>query len=116
MSDTIKLASGVHVYGSTADRYVLSGYKDAVPISDMIKTAATVPGLKGLELVETWHINEGNADEVLADLDASGLEHSMMIPDLWASGKWGNGSLTNRDEKVRQGADHTDGDKGKHDT
>ena len=100
----IKLASGAHVYGSTADRYVLSGYKEEVPIDQMIKTAATVPGLKGLELVETWHINQDNADEVLKLLSDNGLQLSMMIPDLWASGKWGMGSLTANDEKIRQDA------------
>ena len=92
------------MYGSTADRYVLSGYKPEVAVPDMIKKAATVPGLKGLELVETWHINQDNADEILGELKANGLELSMMIPDLWATGKWGMGSLTATDEKIRQDA------------
>lgn len=103
----LKLASGLHVFGSTADRYVLSGYKEGVPIDQMIKTAATVPGLKGVELVETWHINKENADEILGKLKSAGLQLSMMIPDLWASGKWGEGSLTSNDEKIRAEAIET---------
>jgi sugar phosphate isomerase/epimerase len=103
----IKFASGLHVFGSTADRYVLSGYKKEVPLKDMIKTAATVPDLQAVELVETWHINKDNADEVLADLEKAGLKLSMLIPDLWASGKWGMGSFAAKEEKVRRDAVET---------
>ena len=67
----ITFASGLHVFGSTADRYVLSGYKPSVPIADMIKTAGTVPDLRGIELVETWHINAGNAHDILRQLKAA---------------------------------------------
>ena len=103
----IKFASGLHVYGSTADRYVLSGYKPNVPIPDMIKTAATVPDLKGVELVETWHINKDNASSILSQLKAAGLQLTVLIPDLWASGKWGNGTYTSRDPKIRKEAVET---------
>jgi len=104
MTTEVKFASGLHVFGSTADRYVLSGYKEAVPISDMIKAAAKVPDLRGVELVETWHINQDNADAILAELDAAGLELTMLVPDLWASGKWGMGTYASNDEKIRQDA------------
>ena len=73
----------------------------------MIKTAATVPDLQAVELVETWHINQDNADEVLADLKNAGLTLSMLIPDLWASGKWGKGSFASKDEKARRDAVET---------
>jgi xylose isomerase len=104
MAKEIKFASGLHVFGSTADRYVLSGYKPGLPIPDMIKAAAQVPDLQGVELVETWHINQGNAEEILGLLDEAGLKLTVMIPDLWASGKWGQGSYTSNDEKIRQDA------------
>ena len=103
----VKFASGLHVFGATADRYVLSGYKPEVPLKEMIKAAATVPDLQGVELVETWHINQESADEVLSDLASAGLKLSMLIPDLWASGKWGNGSFAAKDEKVRRDAVET---------
>ena len=104
MTEELKFASGLHVYGSTADRFVLSGYKEAVPIPEMIKTAAKVPDLQGVELIETWHINQDNVDDVLGQLDAVGLQATLLIPDLWASGKWGMGSYTANDEKIRQDA------------
>jgi sugar phosphate isomerase/epimerase len=107
MPKEIKFASGLHVFGSTADRYVLSGYKPQVPVSEMIKLAATVPDLKGVELVETWHINQQNADQILAELNQVGLKLSMLLPDLWASGKWGMGSFASNDEKIRQEAADT---------
>ena len=107
MTRQIKFASGLHVFGSTADRYVLSGYKPSVPVPDMIKAAARVPDLQGVELVETWHINQENASDILAQLNAAGLKLTMLTPDLWASGKWGLGSLTSNDEKTRYEAVET---------
>ncbi len=104
---SIKFASGLHVFGSTADRYVLSGYKPQVSISEMIRAAARVPGLQGVELVETWHINEENTDAVLAELRASGLQLTLLLPDLWASGRWGMGSFASRDKKTREQAIQT---------
>ena len=103
----IRFASGLHVFGSTADRYVLSGYKPQVPISEMIQAAAKVKGLKGVELVETWHINSKNVDEVLSELHASGLQLTLLMPDLWASGKWGMGSFAAGNEKTRRDAVET---------
>lgn len=107
MAVEIKFASGLHVFGSTADRYVLGGYKPVVPVPDMIKAAAKVPDLEGVELVETWHINKDNADEVLACLKEEGLKLSMLIPDLWASGKWGMGTYCSNEEKIRRDAADT---------
>ena len=107
MKDLIKFASGLHVFGSTADRYVLSGYKPQVTLSEMIKTAAKVPDIQGVELIETWHINSENADQIIADLKASGLQLTLLIPDLWASPKWGMGSFTSKNEKTRREAVET---------
>ncbi len=106
MERKIRFGSGLHVFGSTADRYVLDGYKPAVPVSEMIKTAATVEDLEGIELVENWHVRMENVDEVLAMLDEAGLELSLVLPDLWAQAKWGMGSFASTDEKVRQEAAH----------
>ena len=107
MTQQIRFASGLHVFGATADRYVLGGYKPAVPISDMIKAAATVPDLEGVELVENWHINQENADAVLAELAAAGLKLSLLIPDLWTQAKWGKGSLASSDPSIRREAVQT---------
>jgi sugar phosphate isomerase/epimerase len=100
----VRYASGLHVFGATADRYVLGGYKPAVAVSDMIKAAARVPDLQGVELVENWHINEKNTEPILAELAAAGLKLSLLIPDLWTQAKWGKGSFTSTDPKVRRDA------------
>lgn len=104
MSSKIKFASGLHVFGSTADRYVLSGYKPQVSVSEMIKTAAKVEDLEGVELVGTWHITQENSEQVLSELKQAGLQLTMLIPDLWATGKWGMGSFTSTDPKIREEA------------
>lgn len=100
----IKFSSGLHVFGSTADRYVLSGYKPKVSVSEMIKAASKVPDLQGVELVETWHINKENAGEVITELKQYKLQVVLLLPDLWASAKWGMGSFASNDEKIRQDA------------
>jgi xylose isomerase len=104
MGEEIQFASGLHVFGSTADRYVLSGYKPKITLSEMIKAASRVPKLKGIELVETWHISKENADKILQELKSAGLKLALILPDLWASGKWGMGTYTSKDEKIRQEA------------
>ena len=104
MNKKIKFASGLHVFGSTADRYVLSGYKPSVPLKDMIQAATKVTDLDAVELVETWHINQENKNEIIQELKNAGLKLSLLIPDLWASGKWGMGSLSSSDENVRTDA------------
>lgn len=104
MKGKIKFASGLHVFGSTADRYVPSGYKPKVSVSEMIKSASKVPNLEGIELVETWHITKENADNILQELKSAGLKLALILPDLWASGKWGMGTFTSKDEKIRQEA------------
>ena len=92
-------------FGNCADRFVLSGYspvKRTVP--EMIKLAAKVEDLSGIELVGTWHVYDENIQEVRKIIQNAGLKVSMVVPDLWAQAKWGKGGFTSKDEKVRREA------------
>jgi sugar phosphate isomerase/epimerase len=90
--------------GNTCDRFLPTGYKDAVPKRDMIRQAAGIPGIQGIELVGTWDITETNAREVHGWLKESGLTCVSIIPDLFSQRRWGNGSFSAKDPKIRQQA------------
>ncbi len=87
--------------GNTCDRFLPSGYKDALPKLEMIRQAAAIPGIQGLELVGTWDITEGNAREVDGWLKESGLACVSIIPDLFSQKRWGNGSFSAKDPAIR---------------
>jgi len=64
MEKNIIFGSCLPPFGNCADRFVLSGYssiKRSVP--EMIKLAAKVKDLSGIELVGTWHIHDENIQD-----------------------------------------------------
>lgn len=87
--------------GNTCDRFLPTGYKDAIPKPEMVRQAAAIPGVQGLELVGSWDITEKNVDEVKGWLDESGLACVSIIPDLFSRKCWGKGSLSAKDASTR---------------
>lgn len=104
MGEELKFGACLPVFDSCADRYVLSGYGKKKTLEELFISASEVEDLKGIELVENWHINEGNFDFVKSLLERTGLEVAMVVPDLWTQGKWGLGSFTSKDPKIRADA------------
>ena len=49
--------------GNTCDRFLPTGYKDVPSKQQMIRQAASIPGIEGLELVGSWDITEKNVAE-----------------------------------------------------
>jgi xylose isomerase len=90
--------------GNTCDRFLSSGYKDQPSKAKMVKTAAAIPGIKGLELVGTWDVTPANAREMKHLLEDHGLACVAIIPDHFAQKVWGTGSFCSRDPAVRQKA------------
>ncbi len=90
--------------GNTCDRFLSSGYKDALPKREMIRQAAAIPGVEGIELVGTWDITEKNVGEVREWLRESGLACVSIIPDLFSQKRWGKGSLSAKDAEIRRQA------------
>ena len=57
--------------GNTCDRFCSGGYKDNPDTMTMLKSAASIGGVTGAELVGTWDIRPDNVNEMrvaLADL------------------------------------------------
>lgn len=90
--------------GNTCDRFLSSGYKENLPKAEMIRQAAAIPGIEGIELVGSWDITEENAPEVKALLSDNGLACVSIIPDLFSQKRWGNGSLSAKDPEIRRQA------------
>jgi len=90
--------------GNTCDRFLPTGYKESRPKEEMIRQAAAIPGIQGIELVGSWDITEANAREIKRTLSAAGLECVSIIPDLFSQKRWGNGSFSAKDPGIRREA------------
>lgn len=88
--------------GNTCDRFLPTGYKSQPPKAEMIRTAAAIPGIEGLELVGGWDVTPKNAAEIQAVMEDNRLGCVSIIPDLFSRAEWGNGSFCARDPKIRQ--------------
>jgi len=90
--------------GNTCDRFLSTGYKESSPKPEMIRQAAAIPGIEGIELVGTWDITGKNLKEVQALLSDHRLAPVSIIPDLFSQKRWGRGSFSSRDEAIRREA------------
>lgn len=68
--------------GNTKDR-ICNGYKESPPSFEMLKQAAKIPHVTGIELVGTWDIRPDNVKEMRHAFDDLGIKCVSIIPDLW---------------------------------
>lgn len=105
MKFTKKYGACLPVFGSCADRFCVSGYGGgADTLEGMFDLAATVEGLKGIELIGNWHINSENMLKIKGILQDKNLQVSMVTPDLWTQAKWKRGSFAAPDAQTRKSA------------
>jgi xylose isomerase len=89
--------------GKTRDRFC-DGYKDNPVTMDMLKAAAAIPHVSGIELVGTWDISSDNLKDMRAALRDHGLQCVSIIPDLFANRLYTKGSYSSVDAKIRRHA------------
>ena len=106
MASNLKFSANINTFNACADRYVLEGYGQRRNTEELIKAAQLVDDLTGVELVGKWHVNDDNVEHIHRQVQDAGFEVTCVTPDIWASGKWGWGSFTSNDEKVRKAAIH----------
>ena len=106
MASNLKFSANINTFNACADRYVLEGYGQRRNTEELIKAAQQVDDLTGVELVGKWHVNDDNVEHIHRQVQDAGFEVTCVTPDIWASGKWGWGSFTSNDEKVRKAAIH----------
>ena len=90
--------------GNTCDRFLSSGYKDALPKEELIRQASEIQGVKGVELVGTWDVSSDNVDKVGEMLAKHNLQCVSIIPDHFSQKRWGRGSLSAKDPEIRKQA------------
>jgi sugar phosphate isomerase/epimerase len=89
--------------GNTCDRFC-SSYKTNPDTMDMLKQAASIPHVKGIELVGTWDIRPDNVAEMKSALGDLGLLCVSIIPDLFADKTYWKGAYSSKEASVRQKA------------
>ena len=87
--------------GNTRDRFC-SGYKENPDSFTMLQRAAKIPHVTGIELVGTWDIRPDNVKQMKKTLAQLGLKCVSIIPDLFADKRFGKGSYSANDPKVRR--------------
>lgn len=90
--------------GNTCDRFLPTGYKDKLPKEEMIRQAAAIPGIEGLELVGTWDITKDNVKVMKRLLSDHDLKCVSIIPDLFSQKRWGGGSFAAKSAVIRRQA------------
>ena len=96
-----RISTHLGYFGSGADRFNPSGYKEAASPLERIRLASEVSGLDGVELNYPALVNEETIGEVKSVLDEAGLEVSNVSLNVWGAGKWGLGSLSSPDSVIR---------------
>jgi xylose isomerase len=69
---------------------------------EMLRRAAKIPCVTGIELVGTWDIRPDNAKQMKKALVNAGLDCVSIIPDLFADKRFWKGSYSANEPKVRQ--------------
>jgi xylose isomerase len=87
--------------GNTCDRFLSTGYKTQPPKAEMLRQAAAIPGVRGVELVGTWDVTRQNVEEMGDLLSKHGLACVSIIPDHFSQARWGKGAFTSKDPAIR---------------
>jgi xylose isomerase len=95
-------AAGLWVFAQSAEKF--GSYTATATVREQIKLAASVPGLKGLELISPLHVTRENAHEVKGWLADAGLRAVSVNPYVWTEPAWLRGAFTSPDPEVRQQA------------
>jgi xylose isomerase len=89
--------------GNTRDRFC-TGYKENPSTAEMLRQAARIPYVSGVELVGTWDIDAGSAAEMKTALNGLGLQCVSIIPDLFGDPDYWKGSYSSSEVKIRRKA------------
>jgi len=95
--------AGIWLFGQFVDRYASDAYGPPVTTVQAIEKAATVPGLKWLDINYPFNSPDETVADVKAALERTGLRAIAITPHIYMR-QFAKGSFTNPDAKVRQAA------------
>ena len=87
--------------GNTCDRFLSTGYKENLSAMKMLRQAAEIEEVTGIEFVGTWDISVENYKEMREALVDNNLKCVSIIPDLFSQKRWGKGTLAAKDSLTR---------------
>ncbi len=99
-----KIGSGFAPLSPCAERFVVSGYRDPMPLDEQVRTAARVDGLRGIGLDYPYQFNDGDISRVAGLLTESGFELCTLEIGLYPDRKWKLGTFTAPDPGIRREA------------
>ena len=95
--------AGIWLFGQFVDRYATDAYGPARSTVQAIDMAATVPGMKWLDINYPFNSPDETVADVAAALERSGLRAIAITPHIYMR-QFRMGSFTNPDPAVRQAA------------
>jgi len=98
-----KLAAIIGVFQGRSDRYVVKGYTEQKSLEELLQEATKVKGLEGIELGARY-IDFENPWEIIDLIRKNGFSIPLLIPDTFASTKYGRGSVIAPDPAIREEA------------
>ena len=97
-----RFAAGLWVFAQSVEKH--GGYDSSLTVKEQIRLAASVPGLKGVELIAPAHVSMENVGQVRSWLEDAGLQPVSVNPYVWTEEIWQRGAFTSPDPKVRRSA------------
>ncbi len=97
-----RYSAGLWVFAQSAEKF--GGYTGTYTVKEQIKAAASVPGLKGLELIAPLHVTVETAREVKGWLEDADITPVSVNPYVWTEPIWQRGAFTSPDPAVRRAA------------
>lgn len=95
--------AGIWLFGQFVDRYASDAYGPPVTTVQAIERAATVPGMKWLDINFPFNSPDETVDDVVAALDRTGLRAIAVTPHVYMR-QFRMGAFTNPDPAIRQQA------------
>jgi xylose isomerase len=89
---------------SLSDRFVRSGYREALPTQERIRKAAGLGVLDGIEMTYPFEVSAENVGVIRSVLSEAGLALSALGIPISGESCFGKGTFTARDPQVRQAA------------
>ena len=104
MATKPKYAVALIPWAGPGDRFLRSGYREALPTVERLGRAAALDALDGVELMYPAEVNEENVQVVKQILADTGLTPAMVGTPISGERRFGKGTLTSRDPAVRRAA------------
>jgi xylose isomerase len=95
--------AGIWLFGQFVDRYASDAYGPPVTTVQAIEKAATVPGLRWLDINHPFNSPDETVDDVAAALSRTGLRAIAITPHIYMR-EFAKGAFTNPDAAVRRAA------------